>query len=95
LISAGIPYLDDVTTGAPTEDELVVVEEEVEEEASLWNEMDGGIRVLLIQENLRRVHNIDKVEEHSERADAKGINIQPLHLDESSLGRRNELDEPR
>ncbi len=33
LISAGIPYLDDVTTGAPTEDELVVVEEEVEEEA--------------------------------------------------------------
>jgi RNA polymerase primary sigma factor len=32
LISAGIPYLDDVTTGAPTEDELVVVEEEVEEE---------------------------------------------------------------
>jgi len=33
LISAGIPYLDDVTTGAPTEDELTVVEEEVEEEA--------------------------------------------------------------
>jgi RNA polymerase primary sigma factor len=32
LISAGIPYLDDVTTGAPTEDELTVVEEEVEEE---------------------------------------------------------------
>src|SRR4030043_2304322 len=32
LISAGIPYLDDVSTGAPTEDELTVVEEEVEEE---------------------------------------------------------------
>jgi len=34
LISAGIPYVDDVTTGAPTEDELTAVEEEeVEEEA--------------------------------------------------------------
>src|SRR4030067_3254986 len=33
LISAGIPYVDDVTTGAPTEDELTAVEEEeVEEE---------------------------------------------------------------
>jgi RNA polymerase primary sigma factor len=33
LISAGIPYMDDVTTGAPTEDELTAVEEEeVEEE---------------------------------------------------------------
>jgi RNA polymerase primary sigma factor len=33
LISAGIPYVDDVTTGTPTEDELTAVEEEVEEEA--------------------------------------------------------------
>ncbi len=33
LISAGIPYVDDVTVGAPTEDEIVAVEEEeVEEE---------------------------------------------------------------
>jgi RNA polymerase primary sigma factor len=33
LISAGIPYMDDVTVGAPTEDELTAVEEEeVEEE---------------------------------------------------------------
>ena len=28
LISAGIPYIDDVTVGAPTEDELTAVEEE-------------------------------------------------------------------
>jgi RNA polymerase primary sigma factor len=33
LISAGIPYVDDVTVGAPTEDELTAVEEEAEEEA--------------------------------------------------------------
>jgi RNA polymerase primary sigma factor len=32
LISAGIPYVDDVTVGAPTEDELNAVEEEAEEE---------------------------------------------------------------
>jgi len=32
LISAGIPYVDDVTVGAPTEDELVAVEEEEAEE---------------------------------------------------------------
>ena len=33
LISAGIPYVDDVTVGAPTEDEITAVEEEeVEEE---------------------------------------------------------------
>lgn len=33
LISAGIPYVDDVTIGTPTEDELTAVEEEeVEEE---------------------------------------------------------------
>jgi RNA polymerase primary sigma factor len=32
LISAGIPYMDDVTVGAPTEDELTAVEEEETEE---------------------------------------------------------------
>src|SRR4030065_758871 len=32
LISAGIPYVDDVTTGTPTEDELVAVKEEETEE---------------------------------------------------------------
>ncbi|PWB55124.1 MAG: RNA polymerase subunit sigma [Anaerolineales bacterium] len=32
LISAGIPYVDDVTVGAPTEDELTAVEEEETEE---------------------------------------------------------------
>jgi len=32
LISAGIPYMDDVTVGAPTEDELTAVEEEEAEE---------------------------------------------------------------
>ncbi len=32
LISAGIPYLDEVTTGAPSDEELTDVEEEVEEE---------------------------------------------------------------
>ncbi len=32
LISAGIPYVDDVTTGTPTEDELTAVEEEETEE---------------------------------------------------------------
>lgn len=32
LISAGIPYMDDVTVGTPTEDELTAVEEETEEE---------------------------------------------------------------
>jgi RNA polymerase primary sigma factor len=32
LISAGIPYVDDVTVGAPTEDELTAVEEEEAEE---------------------------------------------------------------
>jgi RNA polymerase primary sigma factor len=32
LISAGIPYVDDVTIGAPTEDELTAVEEEEAEE---------------------------------------------------------------
>ncbi len=31
LISAGIPYMDDVTVGAPTEDELTAVEEEESE----------------------------------------------------------------
>src|SRR4030066_544751 len=34
LISAGIPYVDDVTTGVPTEDELTAVEEEEVEEES-------------------------------------------------------------
>src|SRR4030066_1080149 len=34
LISAGIPYIDDVTVGAPTEDELTAVEEEETEEES-------------------------------------------------------------
>ena len=33
LISAGIPYVDDVTVGAPTEDELTAVEEEEADEA--------------------------------------------------------------
>ncbi len=34
LISAGIPYMDDVTVGAPTEDEITAVEEEEAEEES-------------------------------------------------------------
>ncbi len=34
LISAGIPYIDDVTVGAPTEDEITAVEEEETEEES-------------------------------------------------------------
>ena len=43
LISAGIPYVDDVTVGAPTEDELnAVEEEEAEEEAHHTTAVDDN-----------------------------------------------------
>jgi RNA polymerase primary sigma factor len=43
LISAGIPYVDDVTVGAPTEDELAAVEEEeAEEEAQKTAAIDDN-----------------------------------------------------
>src|SRR5487761_1441869 len=57
----------------------------MEEETWLRNEMDGRIRVLLNQKNLRRIDQICEMGKHGERTPPQSLGIQRLHANEESV----------